>query len=179
MPSTSSLATTDVASPAPRESPAVARPVDTAHCRHCDSALVGRHCHACGEDALPPETSWQGSLTQWHRLVRTMRSPWFRPGEMAVRHLHGARIGYIPPIALPRRSSPVVLFSAATQFRLPIIVTAVGILARLAWNVRAGRRITTRRWPLAIASGVFVVVCGAIIDRSMSQIAVGVALRLA
>jgi hypothetical protein len=44
--------------------------------RHCGTTLSGRNCHACGEDALPPESSWTSRITEWQPLVRTIRSLW-------------------------------------------------------------------------------------------------------
>ena len=126
MRSTSSSAT-DVVSLAPQASLSRAGPEGAAQCPHCGVALAGRYCYACGEDSLPPETSWRSWTTQWHRLVRTMRSLWFRPGEMAVRHLHGARVGYIAPVTLFLNAVALFfLFSAATQFQLTSLATQEG-----------------------------------------------------
>ena len=48
-----------------------------------------------------------------------MRSLWFEPGRMAVQHLYGARVGFIPPFTLFLNAVALFfLFSAATQFQL-------------------------------------------------------------
>ena len=86
---------------------------DALHCRHCDAVLAGRYCHACGEDSMPPETSWHGVQSQLLRLVRTLRSLWFDPGAMAVQRLHGVRVGYIAPFTLFLNA--VALFFLSTR----------------------------------------------------------------
>ena len=71
---------------------------------------------------MPPETSWESWLRQWHRFVRTMRSLWFAPGELAVERQHGVRVGTIPPLTLFLNAVALFfLFSAATQFQLTTI----------------------------------------------------------
>jgi Protein of unknown function (DUF3667) len=96
-------------------------------CRHCDTSLAGRYCHACGEDSTPPETSWQSWVGQWHRLVRTLRSLWLEPGHMAVQQWHGIRVGYIPPFTLFLNAVALFfLFSAATQFQLTTLAEQSG-----------------------------------------------------
>jgi hypothetical protein len=88
-------------------------------CRHCATALRGRFCHACGEDAHPPQTSWESWRAQVVRVRRTLASLWFAPGRLACEHLHGVRVGTIPPVTLLLNAVAVFfLFSAATQFQL-------------------------------------------------------------
>ena len=107
-------------------------------------------------DATPPQTSWTSWLAQWHRLVRTMHSLWLPPRERALRHVHGARVGYSPPV--------------------PLFLNAVRCSS---WNASAARRIRSHGWPMAIAKGVAVVVCGLLIDTLTSVVAVGISLPLA
>lgn len=76
---------------------------------------------------MPPETSWQSWTRQWRRLVRTLRSLWFAPGEMAVQRLHGDRVGTIPPFTLFINAVALFfLFSAATQFQMTSITEQNG-----------------------------------------------------
>lgn len=99
MPSTSNLPT-DFALIG-NESPARARTGQNAEasaCSNCQTLLVGRFFHACGQDSVPPETAWQSWIEQWQRLLRTLRTLVFEPGRIAQQHLAGARVRYIPPL---------------------------------------------------------------------------------
>lgn len=60
--------------------------------------------------------SWS---TQLQRIARTLRALWLEPGRLAQAHLHGSRVGFIPPWTLFINAVAVFfLFSAATQFQL-------------------------------------------------------------
>lgn len=88
-------------------------------CGHCDAARAGRYCHACGQDTLPAETGWQSWNDQWRRLLRTLAALLRDPGGLALEHLAGARIRFVPPFTLFLNAVAVFfLFAVATKFQL-------------------------------------------------------------
>lgn len=76
-------------------------------CLNCGTALVGPHCHRCGQAAHVHRT-----LTAfWHdlahsvlhfdgKLWRTLPLLAWRPGELTRRYVEGQRAGFVSPMAL-------------------------------------------------------------------------------
>jgi len=150
MHSTGNTATDPQAGAATLAAPAAGLPSPVA-CAFCNTRLAGRYCHACGEDSLPVETTWQGWLTQWHRLMRTLRTLLLEPGRLAEYHLAGSRIRYIPPMTLFLNAVAVTfLFGALTEFRVASFVKAAGnelepLIARRAEKLGVSRDVVIER----------------------------------
>ena len=152
MHSTSNSPPTDTAfAGVPPVATAATRDVAPSACVFCESPLTGRYCHACGEDSLPVETTWQGWNAQWQRLVRTLRALLLEPGRLAEYHLAGARIRYIPPMTLFLNAVAITfLFSALTDLRLTTIVNAASkdlepLIERRARDLGVSREVVVER----------------------------------
>jgi hypothetical protein len=76
-------------------------------CRNCGTALIGAHCHACGQaghihrtagalfhDILHGVFHFEGRT--WHTLPLLFR----RPGEVTRRYIEGERVKFVSPMAL-------------------------------------------------------------------------------
>ncbi|GAB1594788.1 DUF3667 domain-containing protein [Lysobacter claricitrinus] len=76
-------------------------------CDNCGTMLQGHYCHACGQNAHNPLSSFTHALEEvfesfWHldgRAFRTFRDL-FVPGRVACNYLRGHRVRYIPPLRL-------------------------------------------------------------------------------
>ncbi|WBH17336.1 DUF3667 domain-containing protein [Sphingomonas radiodurans] len=94
---------------------AVERPAGEAHAQHdhpsaclnCGTALIGSHCHACGQAGHVHRTAgaifhdiahgvfhFEGKA--WHTLPMLIR----RPGELTRRYIDGERARFVSPLAL-------------------------------------------------------------------------------
>ncbi|MGY4517427.1 DUF3667 domain-containing protein [Lysobacter sp. HA18] len=77
----------------------------TTACENCGTILQGHYCHACGQNAHNPLSSFSHALEEvfesfWHldgRAFRTFRDL-FVPGRVACNYLSGQRVRYIPPL---------------------------------------------------------------------------------
>lgn len=80
---------------------------DSARCLNCGTALVGSHCHHCGQkshvhrsfvgighDLLHAILHFDGKL--WNTLPLLV----WRPGDLTRRYIHGERASFISPLAL-------------------------------------------------------------------------------
>ena len=84
-----------------------ARPAETgAQCLNCGTALVGSHCHACGQRGEVHRTLRQfghdllhGVLHFEGKLWRTVPALVWRPGQLTREYIDGKRARYISPIA--------------------------------------------------------------------------------
>ncbi|WP_431469104.1 DUF3667 domain-containing protein [Sphingosinithalassobacter sp. LHW66-3] len=85
-------------------------------CLNCGTALIGPHCHRCGQEAHVHRTI--GEI--WHEILhgvvhfdgklwRTLPLLAFRPGELTRRYIAGERKRFVSPMAL-------FLFSLFTMF---------------------------------------------------------------
>jgi Protein of unknown function (DUF3667) len=98
-------------------------------CLNCGTALVGPHCHRCGQAARVHRTvsAW------WHDLAhgvmhldgkawRTLPMLAWRPGELTRRYVEGQRARFVSPLAL-------FLFSVFLMFALfsMLGITSLGI----------------------------------------------------
>ena len=113
-------------------------------CRNCGTALIGAHCHACGQaghihrtagalfhDILHGVFHFEGRT--WHTLPLLFR----RPGEVTRRYIEGERVKFVSPMAL-------FLFSVFLM-GLGTFIT-VAVLATIAVSAKdVARRLLTRR----------------------------------
>jgi hypothetical protein len=79
----------------------------SAACLNCGTALVGAHCHACGQPAHVHRSA--GAL--WHdmahsvfhfegKIWRTLPKLAWRPGELTRRYIAGERARFLSPLAM-------------------------------------------------------------------------------
>jgi hypothetical protein len=79
-----------------------------AACKNCGTVLVGRWCHACGQDAREPLVSltrfvaeWADGVLAWDsRLLRTLRALLVDPGALSCRYWAGQRADRVSPVRL-------------------------------------------------------------------------------
>lgn len=76
-------------------------------CLNCGTALLGDHCHACGQRAHVPRSLLafgsdflQGLFNFEGKFWRTLPMLLWRPGEMTRRYISGERGRFISPVAL-------------------------------------------------------------------------------
>src|ERR1043165_1199854 len=69
------------------------------NCLNCGTALVGKHCHACGQAAHVHRTAsalfhdiLHGVFHFEGRTWHTLPLLFWRPGELTRRYVHGARV---------------------------------------------------------------------------------------
>ena len=87
---------------------ALAPPIES--CPNCGTALVGNHCHDCGQRRIQPnELSLKqffgrliGDVTdlESNKILRTLRALVLRPGLLPLEYLAGRRGNYIGPVKL-------------------------------------------------------------------------------
>lgn len=76
-------------------------------CENCATALLGGHCHVCGQRAHNPLRHFGHAVEEvfeslWHldgRIFRTLRDL-FVPGRVATGYLAGHRVRYVAPLRL-------------------------------------------------------------------------------
>ena len=76
-------------------------------CENCATALIGGHCHVCGQRAHNPLRHFGHAVEEvfesfWHldgRIFRTLRDL-FVPGRVAIGYLAGHRVRYVAPLRL-------------------------------------------------------------------------------
>lgn len=76
-------------------------------CLNCGTALVGSHCHACGQAAHVHKTLGAFFHDLLHgvfhfegKIWRTLPLLFFRPGKLTREYIDGRRASYVSPIAL-------------------------------------------------------------------------------
>ncbi|MEW4449210.1 DUF3667 domain-containing protein [Qipengyuania sp. JC766] len=94
------------------DGPAGSRPDGTGHfaegnCLNCGTALVGSHCHACGQQAHLHRTIGaflhdllHGALHFEGRIWTTLPMLLRKPGELTRRYIEGERRRFVSPMAL-------------------------------------------------------------------------------
>lgn len=92
--------------------PAAGGPDDDGHnheraCLNCGTALLGSHCHACGQAAHAHKTLGAFLHDLLHgvfhfegKIWRTIPALLFRPGKLTREYVDGRRASYVSPIAL-------------------------------------------------------------------------------
>jgi hypothetical protein len=76
-------------------------------CLNCGTALIGRHCHACGQKAQVHRTLASYGHDLLHGVFHFEGKVWktlpmlaFKPGELTRRYIHGERAKFVSPLAL-------------------------------------------------------------------------------
>ncbi len=102
-------------------------------CRNCTAPLVGRWCHACGQDSRDPLRDF-GALTGefldnvfgWDsRLGRTLRLLFGSPGALTDEFVAGRRARYLGPLRLYLIAS-VLFFACYALTPDPVLQTIAG-----------------------------------------------------
>ncbi|MEM9169395.1 MAG: DUF3667 domain-containing protein [Pseudomonadota bacterium] len=94
-------------------------------CQNCGTALIGEHCHMCGQSAYEPRRAVIGLVQDFFvdtlaidgKLFRTIWLLLTRPGRLARRFLDGQRVRYSPPFRLYLFAS-VFFFLAVFDFNV-------------------------------------------------------------
>ncbi|MFM9828083.1 MAG: DUF3667 domain-containing protein [Sphingomonas sp.] len=80
---------------------------DRATCLNCGTALVGSHCHACGQQAHVHKTLASIGHDLLHgvfhfegRIWTTLPMLFTRPGQLTRRYIAGERVKFVSPLAL-------------------------------------------------------------------------------
>ncbi|WP_326523621.1 DUF3667 domain-containing protein [Sphingomonas sp.] len=97
-------------------------------CLNCGTALVGSHCHACGQAGHVHKTMGAIGHDILHgvfhfegKIWRTLPMLAWRPGELTRRYIDGARARYVSPIAL-------FLFSVFLMFAIVSNLAPAGLV---------------------------------------------------
>lgn len=76
-------------------------------CQNCGTALVGAHCHACGQKAQVHRTLGAFGHDILHSVLhfdgkiwRTLPLLFLKPGDLTRRYVHGERAKFLSPLAL-------------------------------------------------------------------------------
>lgn len=76
-------------------------------CLNCDTALIGPHCHQCGQKGKLHRTIGafmhdllHGALHFEGKVWRTLPELFFRPGKLTRRYIEGERARFVSPMAL-------------------------------------------------------------------------------
>ncbi len=76
-------------------------------CLNCGTALLGTHCHICGQKAKAHRTLSAFGHDILHSVLhfdgkiwRTLPMLFWRPGELTRRYVHGERAKFVSPLAL-------------------------------------------------------------------------------
>lgn len=76
-------------------------------CLNCGTAVIGNHCHNCGQHAHVHRTLsafWRDfthSILHFEgKIWRTLPLLFFRPGQLTRRYVHGERARFVSPLAL-------------------------------------------------------------------------------
>ena len=79
-----------------------------ATCRNCGSALDGRYCRTCGQDATLALQPWREMLSEWSDAVlgwdtrsgRTLRALLLEPGRLTAEYVAGRRAAWLHPLRI-------------------------------------------------------------------------------
>ena len=76
-------------------------------CQNCSAALIGAHCHACGQKSRIHRTLRAFAHDFMHSVLhfdgkiwRTLPLLFWRPGDLTRRYVHGERAKFVSPLAL-------------------------------------------------------------------------------
>lgn len=77
------------------------------NCLNCGTALIGNHCHACGQKAQVHRTLHAFGHDILHSVLhfdgkiwRTLPMLFWKPGDLTRRYVHGERAKFVSPLAL-------------------------------------------------------------------------------
>ena len=81
--------------------------VEHGNCLNCDTALIGSHCHSCGQSSHVHRTLAAYGHDLLHGVFHFEGKIWntlpmlaFKPGELTRRYIHGERAKFVSPLAL-------------------------------------------------------------------------------
>ena len=109
------------------------------HCLNCGTALIGTHCHACGQRGHVHRTAGaffhdllHGALHFEGQTWRTLPMLAVRPGELTRRYIDGERARFVSPMAL-------FLFAVFLMFA---VFQVVGLTAPTEFNTGAAEEMS-------------------------------------
>ncbi len=77
------------------------------NCLNCDTTLIGKHCHTCGQKAQVHRTLHAFGHDILHSVLhfdgkiwRTLPMLFWTPGDLTRRYVHGERAKFVSPLAL-------------------------------------------------------------------------------
>jgi hypothetical protein len=140
----SSPPTLPATAPAPAEGPA------EAVCANCGAGLVGRYCHACGQERATPSRYLRRVLADAASIdgkaLRSLRDLAFRPGFLTLEYLAGRRVRHTEPAQLYLLAAavfflvnayrPFIMFDTRTR-QVSSSLNAVGISAGISPSAAA------------------------------------------
>jgi hypothetical protein len=119
-------------------------------CLNCGTALLGPHCHQCGQPAHVHRTvsAWwhdlaHGVLHLDGKIWRTLPLLAWRPGELTRRYIHGERAKFVSPLAL-FLFSVFLMFAMFSAFGEGLAIDPTGVHRGLAENVRVREAAITK-----------------------------------
>lgn len=147
-------------------------------CLNCGTALIGEHCHACGQaghvhrslGAIGHDLA-HGVFHFEGKVWRTLPMLVFRPGELTRRYIHGERARFVSPLAM-------FLFTVFLMFAVVGLLTpsdftgTKGGLAEVNAGMNEGRVEVEQRLAKLITGRVAAVAAGrdtTAIDTEISQ----------
>jgi hypothetical protein len=111
-------------------------------CLNCGTALIGPHCHQCGQPAHVHRSvsAWwhdlaHGVLHLDGKIWRTLPLLAWRPGELTRRYIHGERAKFVSPLAL-FLFSVFLMFAMFSAFGEGLAVDPTGVHRGLGENIR-------------------------------------------
>ena len=83
-------------------------PAETRRCENCQTALLGEHCHACGQPTQGLVRHFSSVLGDFFdtvlnidsRVVRTIGPLFARPGFLSLEYFAGRRVRYVTPMRM-------------------------------------------------------------------------------
>ena len=78
------------------------------NCLNCETALVGRYCHVCGQENILPHQKFWGMIRHFledlfhfdGKFFETLRQLFLRPGIISKEYTQGKRTKYLDPIRM-------------------------------------------------------------------------------
>lgn len=105
-----------------------------AKCEDCGTVLLGRWCHACGQDSRSPlrhfpmlAEDFFNSVFGWDsRLMRSLRVLFGTPGQLTAEFVAGRRTRFLGPLRLYLIAS-LLFFACFTLTPDPVLATIAGL----------------------------------------------------
>jgi hypothetical protein len=102
-------------------------PILPQYCENCQTELIGRYCHNCGQDGIPPKKSFTeiiafilGSIFNWdNKFFLTLKYLIYKPGYLARAYVEGKRTKYVSPVKIFLFSSFIFYILFSTLFLKP------------------------------------------------------------
>ncbi|HEY0434861.1 MAG TPA: DUF3667 domain-containing protein, partial [Chitinophagaceae bacterium] len=95
------------------------------NCLNCGTAVIGRYCHACGQENVEPrQTLWHliahffNDITHFDgKFFETLKVLLFRPGFLPAEYIRGRRVRYLDPIRMYVFTSAIFFLLFFTFFQ--------------------------------------------------------------